>query len=101
MSEREQLIKELEQSPDFLVHEVLNFLLFIKARTAEISQQESLEKTQESNTPEFLSFIDQINSETPKTKKLRPFGLCAGEFVVPEDFDAPLQEEILNAFEGK
>ncbi|MFM7602584.1 MAG: prevent-host-death protein [Pseudanabaena sp.] len=38
---------------------------------------------------------------TPKSKKQRPFGLCAGEFVVPEDFDAPLPEEILNAFEGK
>lgn len=31
---------------------------------------------------------------------LRPFGLCAGEFTVPEDFDAPLPEEMLNAFEG-
>ena len=38
---------------------------------------------------------------TPKSKKLRPFGLCAGEFVVPEDFDAPLPEEILKSFEGK
>jgi len=38
---------------------------------------------------------------TQKIKKLRPFGLCAGEFVVPEDFDAPLPEEILQAFEGK
>jgi antitoxin (DNA-binding transcriptional repressor) of toxin-antitoxin stability system len=34
------------------------------------------------------------------TKQLRPFGLCAGEFTVPEDFDAPLPEDILNAFEG-
>jgi prevent-host-death family protein len=34
-------------------------------------------------------------------KPLRPFGLCAGEFTVPEDFDAPLPEDILNAFEGK
>lgn len=34
-------------------------------------------------------------------KQLRPFGLCAGEFVVPDDFDAPLPEEILSAFEGK
>jgi prevent-host-death family protein len=25
----------------------------------------------------------------------RPFGLCAGEFQVPDDFDAPLPEEIL------
>jgi antitoxin (DNA-binding transcriptional repressor) of toxin-antitoxin stability system len=28
----------------------------------------------------------------------RPFGLCKGEFVVPDDFDAPLPEEILNDF---
>lgn len=34
-------------------------------------------------------------------KQLRPFGLCAGEFVTPDDFDAPLPEEILNAFDGK
>ncbi|MDX2230894.1 MAG: type II toxin-antitoxin system prevent-host-death family antitoxin [Leptolyngbyaceae cyanobacterium bins.349] len=32
---------------------------------------------------------------------LRPFGLCAGEFTVPDDFDAPLPEDLLNAFEGK
>ena len=30
---------------------------------------------------------------------LRPFGLCAGDFVVPDDFDAPLPEEILQEFE--
>jgi antitoxin (DNA-binding transcriptional repressor) of toxin-antitoxin stability system len=34
-------------------------------------------------------------------KQLRPFGLCAGEFTVPDDFDAPLPEDLLNAFEGK
>jgi hypothetical protein len=32
-------------------------------------------------------------------KKHRPFGLCAGEFVVPDDFDSPLSEEILAEFE--
>ena len=31
----------------------------------------------------------------------RPFGLCAGEFVVPDDFDAPLPDEVLDAFEGR
>lgn len=31
----------------------------------------------------------------------RPFGLCAGEFTVPDDFDAPLPEEILADFEGR
>lgn len=34
-------------------------------------------------------------------KQLRPFGLCAGEFTVPDDFDAPLPDEILNVFEGQ
>jgi antitoxin (DNA-binding transcriptional repressor) of toxin-antitoxin stability system len=27
-------------------------------------------------------------------KTPRPFGLCAGEFAVPDDFDAPLPEAI-------
>jgi prevent-host-death family protein len=31
----------------------------------------------------------------------RPFGLCHGSFVVPEDFDAPLPEEVLREFEGR
>lgn len=30
----------------------------------------------------------------------RPFGLCRGEFTVPDDFDAPLPDEILAGFEG-
>ncbi|HUY88844.1 MAG TPA: type II toxin-antitoxin system prevent-host-death family antitoxin [Pirellulales bacterium] len=30
----------------------------------------------------------------------RPFGLAAGAFVVPDDFDAPLPEDILREFEG-
>lgn len=30
----------------------------------------------------------------------RPVGLCAGEFHVPDDFDSPLPDEILDAFEG-
>lgn len=31
----------------------------------------------------------------------RPFGLCAGEFIVPDDFDDPLPEEIILDFEGE
>ena len=30
----------------------------------------------------------------------RPFGLCAGEFHVPDDFDAPLPDDIIRQFEG-
>ncbi|WP_434686483.1 hypothetical protein [Pseudanabaena minima] len=65
MSDKEQLIHELDQAPDFLIREVLNFLLFIKTRTNEIPKQESIQKTKEANIPDFLSFIDQVNAETP------------------------------------
>ena len=36
--------------------------------------------------------------ESVTEKKLRPFGLCAGEFTVPDDFDDPLPEDILHLF---
>jgi antitoxin (DNA-binding transcriptional repressor) of toxin-antitoxin stability system len=34
-------------------------------------------------------------------RKPRPIGLCAGEFVVPDDFDDLLPENVLRAFEGR
>ena len=36
----------------------------------------------------------------PSTRP-RPFGLCAGRFTVPPDFDQPLPDEILKEFEGR
>jgi antitoxin (DNA-binding transcriptional repressor) of toxin-antitoxin stability system len=36
-----------------------------------------------------------------ETATLRPVGLAAGEFVVPDDFDDPLPDELLDAFEGR
>ncbi|MDJ1176555.1 type II toxin-antitoxin system Phd/YefM family antitoxin [Roseofilum capinflatum] len=45
--------------------------------------------------------IAELKPIKPQKGELRPFGLCAGEFVVPDDFDAPLPEDILSAFEGK
>ena len=44
--------------------------------------------------------IAELRPILPNSKQLRPFGLCAGEFTVPDDFDASLPEEILSAFEG-
>ena len=31
----------------------------------------------------------------------RPFGLCAGEFAVPDDFDEPLSESLIRGFEAE
>ncbi len=36
--------------------------------------------------------------DTP-TQEPRPFGLCKGEFSVPDDFDAPLPDDTLDDFE--
>ncbi len=36
-----------------------------------------------------------------ETEALRPVGLAAGEFVVPDDFDDPLPDDVLDAFEGR
>ncbi len=44
--------------------------------------------------------MDELKPIT-NNKQLRPFGLCAGEFTVPDDFDYPLPEEIINTFEGE
>ncbi|MGE4096146.1 MAG: type II toxin-antitoxin system Phd/YefM family antitoxin [Candidatus Binatia bacterium] len=45
--------------------------------------------------------VAEVKPVVPRVETLRPFGLCAGEFIVPEDFDTPLPEDILNAFEGQ
>ncbi len=45
--------------------------------------------------------IAEIRPIASSSKRLRPFGLCAGEFTVPDDFDEPLPENIIQEFEGK
>lgn len=48
---------------------------------------------------------DQPIAETkpmdPAPRRPRPFGLAKGEFEVPDDFDAPLPDEVLREFEGR
>jgi antitoxin (DNA-binding transcriptional repressor) of toxin-antitoxin stability system len=45
--------------------------------------------------------LAEIKPVVPETPIPRPFGLCAGEFTVPEDFDEPLPEDIVSSFEGR
>ncbi len=40
-----------------------------------------------------------ILEEDAELNNLRPFGLSKGDFIVPDDFDAALPEEILASFE--
>jgi len=45
--------------------------------------------------------IAELRPTDLQCKNPRPFGLCAGEFQVPDDFDAPLPDEILADFESR
>ena len=44
--------------------------------------------------------VAEIRPLTERTG-LRPIGLAKGDFVVPDDFDDPLPEDVLELFEGK
>lgn len=37
----------------------------------------------------------------PATESRRELGIYRGQFVVPDDFDAPLPDDLLDAFEGR
>jgi prevent-host-death family protein len=43
--------------------------------------------------------VAELRPVTPARPGPRPFGLCAGAFVVPNDFDSPLSDDILRGFE--
>jgi antitoxin (DNA-binding transcriptional repressor) of toxin-antitoxin stability system len=45
--------------------------------------------------------VAEVKPIVSTPKKPRPFGLAAGEFIVPEDFDAPLPQHIIESFEGR
>ena len=45
--------------------------------------------------------VAEMKPFATNTDKWRPFGLCAGEFTVPEDFDEPLPEQMIEEYEGR
>ena len=50
--------------------------------------------------PEKASGLLTILNRPPLSQP-RPLGLAKGQFTVPDDFNAPLPEDVLQAFEGK
>ncbi len=45
--------------------------------------------------------VAELRPIASDSARLRPFGLCAGEVTVPDDFDAPLPGYIIEEFEGR
>ena len=65
-SAKEQLIQELDQTPDFVVQEVLDFLLFIKVRLKHKSREEQPDSSPQSpSLPPFLQFVEEISAQIP------------------------------------
>jgi antitoxin (DNA-binding transcriptional repressor) of toxin-antitoxin stability system len=71
-------LEEMKRDPETLIHRVL--------------EGETLVLTDHDRP---VAEIRPIES----ARRPRPFGLAAGTFVVPDDFDDPLPEEILRDFE--
>lgn len=45
--------------------------------------------------------VAELRPVAPTPAGPRPYGLAAGEFTVPDDFNAPLPEEILREFKSR
>ena len=69
MTVKQELIKEISQAPDFLIEEVLNFLLFIKIRFQQRTSDSQAENFTDTIPSEsFLNFVDDITSEIPQSE---------------------------------
>ena len=87
--------KELQQKLEQLSAEQLNsvgqFVEFLEYKQQPV----------ESKTPMTNEDIDRVVESYRRENKQRPIGLAKGEFVVPDDFNDPLPDEILDLFEPK
>jgi prevent-host-death family protein len=45
--------------------------------------------------------VAELRPLGPAAHGPRPFGLAAGAFTVPDDFDSPLPDDLLRVFEGQ
>jgi hypothetical protein len=74
MSDREKLLHEIENTPDFLIKEILNFLLFVRRKIVLEPEQKYNQNSniKETNLPYFLNFIDQINADNLEENELLP-----------------------------
>jgi len=60
---------------------------------------ETLLVTQAGHPVAEINPVKPFHSDT--TQILRPIGLADGDFVVPDDFDDPLPDELQRLFEGR
>lgn len=60
---------------------------------------EALRQLPADRQAEVLDFVEFLIGRASSLQTSRPYGLCAGEFQVPDDFDVPLSASELRSFE--
>jgi hypothetical protein len=65
MTTREQLIQEIEQAPDFLIEELLDFLLFAKARRNLQETHSALMQQSEQQEQPIWERVAKISAQVP------------------------------------
>jgi hypothetical protein len=68
MSTKEQLLREIEQSSDYLIEEVLNFMLFLKLRLKQRLTHNTHLETPATQTNSILDMIDEITQDIPQNE---------------------------------
>ena len=86
MSVKEQVLQAIQRLPDDIDYRVI---------ADEIALLAAVHAAGDDSARGRPASDEQIKARQP-----RPFGLCAGEFVTPDDFDDPLPTDILRDFEG-
>ena len=75
----------------------------VSVEEIEKDPREYLHRVLEGETVIVFENDQPVAEMRPLTKKtgMRPIGLAKGDFVVPDDFDDPLPEDVLQLFEGE
>ncbi len=87
----ERLIQKLDNLSTEQLSSVYEFVEFLEYR----------QKPTAPENPQTNEEIDRVVELYRQLAKPRPRGLAKGEVIVPDDFNAPLPDEILDLFEGK
>lgn len=93
--ELSKLVTQLRAYSSLIVLKVEEYINTLE----ELEQENKVIVEATSSHPDGLKA--EARTAISNSKRLRPFGLCAGEFIVPNDFDSPLPDEILSMFEGR
>ncbi len=88
---REELAQKLDKLSTEQLKSVRQFVEFLEYQKHSVTIE----------TPITNEDIDRIVESYRKHNKPLPIGLAKGEFTVPDDFNDPLPDEILDLFEPK